>query len=881
MSIEARPAERRRRQLAEAMAEEAEILLGLEIERGESLAVAGTSLSLLVRPMPGRDLLVGFRVRGERGSGLADAPIVLTPADSADAGMPIRYGLLSIHGQLWFRGLETARYTMTLRPPWWLDEQRIQAMTSRPETAGVDLALVTVGERLGRTAVPTGTAQAGGCSFRSADGSLTTTFNPQGRTTTMILSGPVGDRELANAAVWYRAGGNRQSGPRATVLRWNDIERRCQAQVELKEARPVALPHTLRPGRGMEVPAPVAEPQEIAGLVAIAIDAEEHPDSRVSALRRLRSIAPPTDDVGRMVAILGDSNLEVRVAAATLLGPKGIPGSIKAIEEALESDDGQLRLEAAEALHVIPFELGRQAVIEALRSGDLVVRRAAGQALPSDPPVDPRGSKRTTSAVRGAVVAAAVLAATLYVSQWRDDAVLLVGLPALMALVSTLVASKASAGHRRLALSTANWLARRILRSSGVPPRVLYALDADESRGSPVRIVYTALRLLWEADVRRRRHDATLRFGRWLLLTGVGVSVVALLGRSFRFPWAGAQLLFGLATCGVGYYLSEPRNLLRQRDEAETARRHPGRHRMLFASSLIALGVLGLVTSSQFRPSVANTLAVRTARGGMLIGALLAAVACLAAFLAVTIFSRSAIPRSEEGQVRRSNRRLALIRWSTRPASWACFTFAGAHVLVAASFAPTRTFKVALIVTAGLLCLVGREGFHDPCAYIRPVLFWFDGRTQTGMSGLAALEEAVRTRRRVVAVRPAARSELATALHRLALRMGELGHLDEQARAVATEAANIRRELVETDESQLPELASSLHLLGLLFGLDDIDEAQLAATEAVRIRKRLAKNDPAHRVNLQDSEDLVDSLGRGQATALYAPWVLISYSAAA
>ncbi len=136
-------------------------------------------------------------------------------------------------------------------------------------------------------------------------------------------------------------------------------------------------------------------------------------------------------------------------------------------------------------------------------------------------------------------------------------------------------------------------------------------------------------------------------------------------------------------------------------------------------------------------------------------------------------------------------------------------------------------------------------------------------------------------RGRLAAPNPTAQSELAAALHRVALRLGELGTREGDALASVKEAVEIRRQLAEADDRRLPELASSLHLLGLLLGFDEISAARRAVSQAVAIRRELVEVDRAHQGALEDAEHLLGALRRRNAAAVTMAWVRAPYSAAA
>jgi hypothetical protein len=438
-------------------------------------------------------------------------------------------------------------------------------------------------------------------------------------------------------------------------------------------------------------------------------------------------------------------------------------------------------------------------------------------------------------------------------------------------------------GSRTLADVVATWMGRVVLRFPGIPPALVTVLDPLEHGGGAFRAVRTGLELLWAADIELRRHDATLRFGRWLGCAGIGVTIIGLLGVPLRLPWASVQVAFGLATCVVGYYLGTARNLLKEDTErAESACHGAMRHRAMFATSLLMLAGLSVWSSIRFRPVGIGGPSVAMARVGMTLGATLATVACLVACISVTIIYRRLAPRTAAGQAQSNRLRLSLIRVSARAAGAACIVYAAAHIVVAVSIAPTTALKEALLATAGLLCIAARDCFHDPRQYTRPVLFWFEGRLREGALGVAAVEEGVRMRRVLVANDPANRRELAEWLHLLARRLGELGERGSDSLSAVLEAVDIRRELAEADPGLRSDLAASLHLMTVLaWRLGRRDENPLAAVDqAVYIRHELAKTDPAQRIRLADSLYLRTVLRNGRHDPVASGRVLFALSAA-
>ena len=111
---------------------------------------------------------------------------------------------------------------------------------------------------------------------------------------------------------------------------------------------------------------------------------------------------------------------------------------------------------------------------------------------------------------------------------------------------------------------------------------------------------------------------------------------------------------------------------------------------------------------------------------------------------------------------------------------------------------------------------------------------------------LAAIEEAVAIRRRLVEARPEAfLPDLALSLTNLSNHLAGLGRREEALAAVEEAAAIYRRVAEDRPEGFLPELAASLNNLSNHLGeLGRREEALAAIEEAVAIRRRLAEDRP-------------------------------------
>jgi tetratricopeptide (TPR) repeat protein len=113
--------------------------------------------------------------------------------------------------------------------------------------------------------------------------------------------------------------------------------------------------------------------------------------------------------------------------------------------------------------------------------------------------------------------------------------------------------------------------------------------------------------------------------------------------------------------------------------------------------------------------------------------------------------------------------------------------------------------------------------------------------------GLAAIEEAVAIRRRLVEANPAAYlPDLAMSLNNLSNRLGELGRREESLTPIE-EAVTIRRRLAEANPAAyLPNLAGSLNNLSIRLGeLGRREEGLTAIEEAVTVYRRLVEANPA------------------------------------
>ena len=441
-------------------------------------------------------------------------------------------------------------------------------------------------------------------------------------------------------------------------------------------------------------------------------------------------------------------------------------------------------------------------------------------------------------------------------------------LAALMAATGALIAyaERRRPGEAGLAAVVAQLLGESILRLP-VPPSAVGVLDPGLHGGGVPTVVVKALGLRWAADVEMRRRDATLRLGFWLALTGIGVSTVGFLALSLRLPWAEAEIAFGAATCVVGYYLGAIRERLEENALAGQRAHHPARwHRGFLVATLVVLAVLAGITSWRFRPPLPGGPAVVAARSGMAIGALLATVACGIMVYALTRFHNRPIPRAAVGRARRNSIRVRFTMQSSRVTGVACLVYAASRVTAAAFIAPTVSMQCTLILTSCLLCLTARECFHDPCAYVRPMLYWFEGRLRTGALGVQAIEEGISMRRWMLESDPMVRPDLAARLHLLAVRLGELGLRQSDSLAAAKEAVEIRRDLAEGDPAVESHLAASLHLLAAnLRGLDRREDALAAVEEAIVIRRRLTTIDPVHGTDLAASIYLSTVLRRRPA----------------
>lgn len=862
MTIDAGWATQRRRRLVSAFAEGAEVCAGLAVRPGATTSAIGSQISVLVRPMPDHDLLVSLRIRGEEVSALAGTSLVLSPA--GQSGRPVRYGQLDARGQLRFRDLEDIQYALALRPPWWLEDDRVEAIVAQP----AELGLVVVGE----PSLPPA-----GLTFRTADGSLATTLEPCSDTTRLTLRGPVGDRTLDNRPAWCRADADRLSAPSATTLRWDEIERSCQAHLELGPWTAgrihLALPATIRPDQPASWPTATAEPGEVDWLIAQAGNLAEKPDTRVEALRNLTLITDPADDLRSLVALLGDGHAEVRLAAAVVLAPTGVRGCAEVIGRTLSSRDAPVRLEAARALVRLPVDAASRLVVTALRHDDLDVRQAAGQVLGTLPkrsdslPGTPGARRRRLSALAVLGGTAAVVALAALAGGRRS---LPVGMTALLSVAGLLIAytlqrQPSSAPGLRvrarmfglyrtvsrpgpLADAAALVLIRRIERFPRALPEVTKSIAPQEHGGGILQVLAIAWKVRRDMTVEARRLDATLRLGRWLVPSGLGTFIVGLLGQALRFRWSAAQTGLGLAVVVTGFYLGAQRDHLDEESGGVGTRRWLGKHRALLALSLLSIIVLAWVTAARFNPPGPSGLAATVAYRGMQLGALCALGACGATFFAVTVFHRRRITTGAGVVSDNFATRARLTRAATIAAGLTCLVYGTTHLVLAAAVAPTPELRAALTISGAFLLLAAAQCRGPAPAFPRVVLTLTDGARRG--EGVAAIEEAVAVRRRLADDNPAFLPDLACKLDDLAALLGHLGRREEAGNAQAGAAA-IR---VRLQKDGPANRAAALHELSLILRTGGQSAEALAATqEAVAIRRDLAEHNGAYCAVLADS----------------------------
>jgi hypothetical protein len=245
-------------------------------------------------------------------------------------------------------------------------------------------------------------------------------------------------------------------------------------------------------------------------------------------------------------------------------------------------------------------------------------------------------------------------------------------------------------------------VAERLRRVPGMPadsPGLVHPVH----HGQGVRqIACSAIGLLWGVYVGSWASDRTLQLGVGLCGVGIGTIAIGVQAAGFRQPWAPAETSLGVAVGVVGYYLAAVYNHV-----------GPGVrvHRTVLACALAAVAGCAIVTADRFRPA-GPASAIGIARFAMLAGGVLGATAATITCVAITAKGRLSIASTAGGRGR-------VVLATTRTCGAACIVYATAHVVLAATLAPTTLMRASLVGTVACLCLAASVSFDSPTSYGR------------------------------------------------------------------------------------------------------------------------------------------------------------------
>ncbi len=249
----------------------------------------------------------------------------------------------------------------------------------------------------------------------------------------------------------------------------------------------------------------------------------------------------------------------------------------------------------------------------------------------------------------------------------------------------------------RVGTAVEGWL-RRVPGMAADAPGLVH----PSHHGQGVRqVVCSAVGLLWGIYVGSWASDRTLQLGVGLCGVGVGTVVIGLQAAGLHQPWAPAETMLGVAVAVVGYYLAAIYN-------------HVGPdvrvHRVVLACALAAVAGCALVTAARFQPAGPES-ATGIARLAMSVGGALGAFAAMMTCVAITA-GRLSIASS-------AGRSSGAVLATTRTCGAACIVYATAHVVLAATLAPTTLMRASLVCTVACLCLAARVSFDSPSRYGR------------------------------------------------------------------------------------------------------------------------------------------------------------------